>query len=177
MERTFNYYKSFASPNPDVNGTIFNAAGVEVGSATYDVSPINDRVYIFEIKVLPEHQRQGYGFAMLHHLAQKYCQPITVIKELHSASSFWSAARQLVPIGIYLTDQLSIDDMDKEKVRWQHLLPQAARLEALITTRTTVDMEPWHVAVGRGLVDYPEIRTTAPRRSSNDSPGERSAGD
>jgi GNAT superfamily N-acetyltransferase len=146
-----NYYKAFTAPNPDYEAVILNSTGDEVGTATYAVSPVFDRVYLFEIEITPEHRRQGYATAMLWHLAKTYGQPITAVKELYSANSFWTAARQLKKVGLVVTMQLSVGDMDNEAARWQHLRSEAERLEKLISERLMVHNEPWHIAVGRGL--------------------------
>jgi GNAT superfamily N-acetyltransferase len=151
VDATANYYKAFTAPNPDYDAVIRNSTGDEVGTATYAVSPLFDRVYIFEIEITPEHRGQGYATALLWHLAKTYGQPITAVKELYSANSFWSAARRLKEVGLVVTTQLSVGDMDNEAARWQQLKPEAERLEKLITERLTVHNEPWHIAVGRGL--------------------------
>ncbi|MHA6884646.1 GNAT family N-acetyltransferase [Ralstonia pseudosolanacearum] len=146
-----NFYKAFTAPNPDFDATIHNAAGDQVGTATYALSPLSDRIYIFDIQIALEHRRCGYGTALLWHLARAYGQPITAVKELYSASSFWSAARQRKGDGLVVTEPLSVSEMDVEAARWEHLRPAAERLERLIAERLTVHHEPWHVAVGRGL--------------------------
>ncbi len=146
-----NYYKAFTAPNPTFEATIHSATGDQVGTVTYALSPLSDRVYIFDIQIAPEHRRCGYGTALLWHLARVYGQPITAVKELYSASRFWSAARQQKGTGFVVTEQLSVSEMDVEAARWEHLRPAAERLEKVMTERLTVHREPWHVAVGRGL--------------------------
>lgn len=146
-----NYYKTFTAPNPDYKASINNAAGELVGTATYAVSPLSDRVYLFNIEVMPNQRRHGYATALLWYLAQTHGHPITAVKELHGAASFWASARRLQEVGIIVTEPLSVGEMDKEAARWQHLQPEAERLEKLIVERLSVHREPWHIATGRGL--------------------------
>lgn len=146
-----NYYKAFTSPNPDHNSSIYNAAKELVGMATYAVSPLDDRVYLFDIEILPEYRRQGYATAVLRYLTQTYNHPITAIKELYGASDFWASVRRLKEVGIIVTEPLSCSEMDNEAARWQHLQPEIDRLDKLITERLTVHNEHWFEATGRGL--------------------------
>ncbi|WP_299204291.1 GNAT family N-acetyltransferase [uncultured Amphritea sp.] len=146
-----NYYKAFTSPNPDHNARIYNAAEVLVGKTTFAVSPLYDRVYLFDIEVIPEYRRQGYATAVLRYLTGTYNHPITAIKELYGASDFWASARRLKEVGIIVTEPLSCSEMDHEAARWQHLQPEVDRLDKLINERLTVYNEPWHSATGRGL--------------------------
>ena len=158
VSTTLNYRRAFTSPSADVTATIRDAAAATVASATYSVSPLNDRIYVFQIDVNPSRQRQGFGLAVLHYLAKTYGTPITPIKELFSAASFWTAARKLQAMGIHVTEQLSIGDMGLESHRWQHLRPDVEHLEMLIQQRLYVQREPWHIAVGRGLEkDDPQV--------------------
>lgn len=112
------HYKVFTAPNPVLTATIHNASGNQVGVAKLAVSPRNDRVYIFDIKVTDIFRRQGYGLAFLQYLAKVYCQPITPIKELFSANAFWEAARRDIGSGLTVTMQLSVSEMACERLRW-----------------------------------------------------------
>ncbi|GKS87434.1 GNAT family N-acetyltransferase [Acidovorax sp. SUPP1855] len=151
VDVTRNYYMTFTAPNPDVKVVIRNEAGTPVGRACYAVSPLNDRVYIYEVEILGAHRRQGYGTALLLFLARTYDLPITVVKELYSACSFWRFARGLGSAGIRLTQQLSVSDMASEAERWAHLQPKARELEEVITHRLSVERLPWSEATTRGL--------------------------
>lgn len=151
IKKTFNYYKSFTAPTPDINATLYNEQGIEVGYATYALSPLQDRIYVFGIKVKHEFRRQGYGMALLSYLATTYSQPIVPIHELYSANKFWSAARQLKLLNLQVASPLSASEMDHERNRWQHLQPEIARLEHIIHERLSVQLEPWEVAISRGL--------------------------
>lgn len=151
LKASANYYKAFTAPNPDYNAIIYNTMGDQVGTATYALSPLSDRIYLFDIEIFPEHRRRGYATAVLLHLTQTYGQPITAVKELYSAIGFWNAARQMKTAGLFVTMPLSVSEMDVEAARWEHLRPVAKLLESQITERLTVHREPWNVAVGRGL--------------------------
>ncbi|MHB0989863.1 MAG: GNAT family N-acetyltransferase [Burkholderiales bacterium] len=144
------FYKTFTAPNPDFKLKIFNAAGDQVGTSSYCVSPLVDRVYLFEIEIFTEYRRQGYGTALLRYLAKAHGQPITAVKELFSANDFWMATRRLNGSGVVVTNPLSVGDMPAEASRWEHLRPDIERLEKRIEERLG-NQEPWHVAVGRGL--------------------------
>jgi hypothetical protein len=139
------------APNPILSAIIHNALGDQVGTATYAMSPLSDRIYLFDIKIVIEHRQRKYATALLLYLAQTYGLPITAVKELYSASDFWNAARQLKGAGLIVTMPLSYSEMIAEAARWEHLRPTANRLERQITERLTVHHEPWHVAIGRGL--------------------------
>lgn len=145
------YYMTFTSPNPDVNVIIKNEADIEVGRACYAVSPLNDRVYIYEVEILDVHRRKGYGTALLLFLAQTYDLPITIIQELYSACSFWRFARGLGSAGIKLTEQLSVSGMACEAERWAHLKPEAKKLQDAIFHRVAVGKQSWSEAKSYGL--------------------------
>ncbi|EXJ09675.1 GNAT family N-acetyltransferase [Nitrincola nitratireducens] len=151
VKASVNYYKTFTSPNPDYNVSIFNTTDELVGTAIYAESPIFDRIYLFNIEVIQRFQRKGYATAFLLYLAQTYRHPITAVKELHGASGFWNSARKLSKVGVVVTEPLSVGDMNDESQRWQHLWHEAERLEKLILERLNILNEPWRIAVGRGL--------------------------
>ncbi|RDS79058.1 N-acetyltransferase [Dyella monticola] len=148
---TANYYKTFTAPNPDIHVVIYNRSGDKVGTAIYAASPLDDRVYVFDIKIAEHFRRKGYATALLWHLAQTCHQPITAIKELSGAYHFWHASRQLAGAGLVVTQPLSVSEMEDEAARWQHLKPVAKRLDKIITQRLCAQREPWAVAVGRGF--------------------------
>ena len=147
---TANYYKPWTSPNPDYRVRIENAEGVQVGTGCYAVSPLHDRIYVFKIEIAPKHQRRGYGLALLRYLANSYERPITPVHQAIGSYEFWFAARRMEAAGLVVTPDVRISEMDDEASRWQHLQPQAERLQRLITERLS-RQEPWDVAVGRGL--------------------------
>lgn len=95
VSTTADFYKPFTAPNPDMIAVIRNAAGEQVATAAYAVSPLSDRLYVFEVEVAAEHRRRGYASALLWHLAESYALPITPVEERSDAGAFWNAARRL----------------------------------------------------------------------------------
>ncbi|ALT79050.1 GNAT family N-acetyltransferase [Paucibacter sp. KCTC 42545] len=161
---TSNFYKAFTSPCPEIKATMRNRHGELVGAATYAVSPLADRTYLFDILISPAHRRQGYGIAMLKYLAITHGHPITTVKELGSARDFWAAARSPAVEGITLTETLSESELPAEKQRWA--VAKKAEIELLekaITERLVVGREPWLTATSRGLSQKertPEVRNS-----------------
>ncbi|WP_027947718.1 N-acetyltransferase [Litchfieldella anticariensis] len=147
MKTVFSYWKSPVAPNPVIRVQIINGQGKSVGIASYGISPISDRVYVFGIDIDIEFQRQGYASAFLKCLAREYQLPITPIKELNSAKSFWVSVRHMTHCGLIVTQDC---DMDDERKRWKYLQPEIDRLEKQILERLERS-EPWFEAVGRGL--------------------------
>jgi hypothetical protein len=148
---TANYYKAWTAPSPDYQVRIGNAEGMQVGTGSYAVSPLRDRVYVFKVEIDPEYRRRGYGTALLWHLARTYGQPITPVHETHGSHLFWATARRLESVGLVVTEELLSGEMADEACRWQHLRGDAERLQRLISERLNTHHEPWHIAVGRGL--------------------------
>lgn len=151
IETSTNHYKSFTAPNPDIKATVYSSDHIAVGSVTYAVSPLFDKIYIFDITIQDANRRQGFGLAVMEHLATTYRLPITTIKEVFSASGFWHAARLASSSPI---ENLSISEMDVESERWAHLKPVIDQLDNLISDRFSKH-ESWETAVGRGLPDWP----------------------
>ncbi|WCM89738.1 GNAT family N-acetyltransferase [Acidovorax sp. NCPPB 3576] len=151
MDVTRNYYMTFTAPNPDVKVVIRNQEGMTVGEACYAVSPLNDRVYVYDVEILSAYRRQGYGTALLSFLAQNYKIPITVVRELSSSCGFWRFARSLGSAGIHFTQQLSVSEMAIESERWAHLQPQSPKLHETVRHRLAVEKQPWRDATTRGL--------------------------
>lgn len=144
------YEGTFTSPNPYLEASLSNVDVGRVGRATYTVSPLFDRVYVFSIEIESELRGRGYGLAFLQYLSDKYKLPITAIKELHSASNFWNSARGLASSGLIVTQPISWSDTIQEETRWAHLRPDRERLEKQIAQRKGSG-EKYRVAVGRGL--------------------------
>jgi hypothetical protein len=151
IETSTNHHKSFTSPNPDIKATVYSSDRVPVGQVTFAVSPLFDRLYIFNLTIYDAYRHQGFGLAVMAYLATTYRLPITTIEEVFSASGFWRAARLTGgPI-----ETLSISEMDAERDRWAHLKPLMDQLETLISDRLFSKRESWEAAVGRGLPDWP----------------------
>lgn len=142
-----NYFKTFTSPNPDVSAFVFNSQRQKIGDITYAVSPLFDKLYLFEIEVDVNHRRQGYGAAILEHLANEYDLPICPVQEIYN--TFWHVVRSPKYEKLKLTQQLSTGDMKREASRWSYLRLQAEKLDQEIQKRFS-NGESWEDAVGRG---------------------------
>jgi hypothetical protein len=123
-----NFCHAFTWPNPDLTAAVRSASGEFVGEVTYAVSPLQDRVYVFDIQVEALLRRRAYGLAMLHWLTTTYDMPITPIKELLGAKPFWNEARRLSQKNFTITAGLAVFQMQSEAARWGHLKNEAHRL-------------------------------------------------
>ena len=141
---------NFASPNPDITATVHDSQDKIVGQVKYTISPLNDQVYLFEIKIDPLLRRKGFGTATLIQLAKTYDLPITVIHPISSALLFWERARKELSTKILNTQSISSSEMDKEKARWSHLQPEVEKLKKTIEERFARG-ESYEQAVGRGI--------------------------
>lgn len=149
VEAKLRYDHALTSPAPEYRGTIFNSKSEHVGFAVYALSPLNDCLYLYEIRIGQNFVRRGYGLAMLQYLAQTYRQPIIPVHELESAERFWDAARRYVT-DVEVREPISVSDFDVERHRWAFLKPESDRLQEQINVRL-MRGEPWEEAVGRGL--------------------------
>ena len=141
---------NFASPNPDITATIHDSQENLIGQVKYTISPLNDRIYLFEIKVDPLIRRRGLGLATLIRLAETYDLPITVIHPISSALLFWETAPNELSNKILTTQSISSSEMDTEKARWSHLQPEVEKLKKAIEERFARG-ESHEQAVGRGV--------------------------
>lgn len=101
--------------------------GQRLGHVDYSVNVLRDRVYINEIQIVPAHQGQGIGLALLWHLWQIHSLPIVPLHEYELSYGFWDKARlRFGAAGAQLLDQLdNLQDMNEEALRWQHLVPKS----------------------------------------------------
>jgi hypothetical protein len=142
--------KNFASPSPDITETVHDSNGNVVGQILYTISPLKDRIYLFEIEVDPLYRRRGFGLASLVSLAKTHDLPMTVVHPISPALLFWETAQKELSDKVAMTQSLSINEMDKEKTRWNHFQPEIDKLEKAIAERF-VRGEPYEQAVGRGF--------------------------
>lgn len=149
VEKRLRYDHTLTSPAPDYSGIIFSSEGERVGIAVYALSPLNDCLYLYEIRIDKNFVRRGYGLAVLQYLAQTYRQPIIPVHELESAERFWDAARRYVT-DVEVRESISVSDFDMERHRWAFLKPESDRLQEQISARL-MRGESWEEAVGRGL--------------------------
>jgi hypothetical protein len=147
------YHLPPTSPAPSLYSTIHNMNGEKVAVAAFAVSPINDRVYVFDIKTEKDFIRQGYASAFIWHLHETYRLPITPVHVLWTADDFWTKMRFRGKFrGMTITREVGSDFTD-EKNRWCHLEPEADKLREAITHRLFALHEPYEVATSRGLAD------------------------
>lgn len=122
---------NFVAPNPDYNAKLHNVVGAIVGTAEFGISPLNDTVFLYRIDILPLYQRQGYALAFLVHLANHYSLPITPIKQITPARRFWESAHQFKASNFVLLDPLGCSELDEEKSRWAHMVPESEAERAI----------------------------------------------
>lgn len=142
--------KKFAAPNADITAAIKDIDGNVVGSTVYTISPLKDRIYLFDIEITAGYRRRGLGLALLIFLAKEYNLPLTVVQPISPAFLFWESARIELAHIVNMTESLSMGDMNSEKARWDHFQPQVQKLEELIAERFRRG-ETYYQAVGRGL--------------------------
>ena len=150
------FWKSFCSPNPDVAALIVTSAGIAVGQVAFGISPVFDRVYLFDIQVLPAYWRRGYASATIAHLVEKFRMPLTPVSPPDVSQRFWKKLRKTARAAAMLTSDLRRDTVDDEQSRWAHLRPEIARLEKTIAARIK-GHERWEFATSRGLEDWPSL--------------------
>lgn len=152
VKETHKFYRTFTGPNPDNRASIYNEVGDCVGSAVYGVSPLFDRVYIYQIEINQKYWRNGFATAFLAYLTRNYHQPITAVKELERSYSFWDVVRKFSGEAFSVTKELTVTDMMREGKLWSHLKPEAERLDKVIEARLS-NGEPWELAISRGFDD------------------------
>lgn len=149
VKKTARYDRTITSPAPDFRGDIFNSEGARIGFASYALSPLNDCLYVYDLRIEPGFMRQDYGLATLQYFANTYGKPIIPVHELESAEGFWDVVRRRI-VAVEVREQISVSDLDKECQRWAFLKPDSDRLQEQIIARL-MRGEPWEEAVGRGL--------------------------
>lgn len=125
------HYDGFFAPNPTIYVQCCLADGkTVVGDIRYGVSPLNDRIYVPQLEIKAQYQRQGYGTSVLLALAHQHAVegrllPITPMHEIWSGVPFWRALRQGHKGGLTVTTDLHPSQQDEESARWAHLKPPA----------------------------------------------------
>ena len=119
------YLRSFVAPNPWIylEGRLPGSDTV-VALVQYGISPLNDRIYVDDLKVAPAYRKQGYARSMLQTLSI-LCQtpgyplmPVTPLHEAESAWSYWDDLRADNIPHLGVTREVAICEMDGEKQRW-----------------------------------------------------------
>lgn len=90
-------------------------------------TPWVDRLYIDMMEIQPEHQRHGIGLAALWHLWLTHLVPIVPLYQYTSPDGFWyRASPRFAAAGAVIEDELrGVEQLELEKQRWQHLVPEA----------------------------------------------------
>ncbi|MDG9929061.1 MULTISPECIES: GNAT family N-acetyltransferase [unclassified Pseudomonas] len=145
---------NFVFPGPSISASV-ELAGQRVGVINYGVSPLQDRVYISEFRIAPNHQRRGLGMATLWRLSQQYQVPLSPMHEIGTSTEFWEKARRrFASAGAELTEDIRTGNQESEQQRWQHLIP-----------------EPEHERLIRELMTSPEWPTIKARMDAEYDPG------
>lgn len=122
-------YQERWSPNtqqltPFVDVCIYSADTELVGRLTYLLSPLNDRLYLYEILIFESFRKNGFGMAALAALSLTNNRtPIVPVKILNTqtARGFWNSvyrrSNHLFPI----KEEIGLGDWIIEADRWRHL--------------------------------------------------------
>ena len=115
---------NFVFPGPSISASV-ELAGQRVGVINYGVSPLQDRVYISEFHIVPDHQRRGLGMATLWRLSQQYQVPLSPMHEVGTSTGFWEKARRrFASAGAEMTEDIRTGRQESEQQRGQHLIPE-----------------------------------------------------
>lgn len=107
-----------------------NHAGQRVGYLRFGISPLEDRVYLDEIEVDREHRRKGIGLATVWWLWNTYQVPVITVQQRGTSNGFWSkSTTRFAAIGAVVGDELRTAELNVEKQRWQHLVPEPEHLQ------------------------------------------------
>jgi len=114
----------FAFPGTEYDAGI-EIDGQHVGRISYGINPLNDRVYIYELKIERQHQLTGTGISVLWLLWCKYQIPLVPMSEFGTSKRFWSKARErLAAAGSELKYEIRSCEQSEEQQRWKHLIPE-----------------------------------------------------
>ncbi|MGE6473214.1 GNAT family N-acetyltransferase [Serratia proteamaculans] len=117
-------------------GTEF-VAGIELdghhaGRIWYGINPLNDRVYIYELKVDRAYRRRGLATAALWRLWCTHQVPLVPLHEVGTAVGFWAKARKrFAAAGVEVKCDIRTADQEEEQLRWQHLVPEPDHLRQI----------------------------------------------
>lgn len=116
---------SFVFPNPWMRATgSLPGSPTAICSVGFGVSPLQDRVYVDDLKVQEPYQRRGFARALLLQVAQRASPQIGVLSmtplhELWASSEFWDALRAGAVPGLVVTRDVRVSEMDEEARRWR----------------------------------------------------------
>ncbi len=146
---TLSYFQSVTAPNPGIKATIFDEMGALVGYASYGISPLFDRLYLYDFKIQSAMRRKGYGYQFLSELVSRHGCPIVPVHETGSSYGFWTTARAWMNAnGDQILPSISAYELHQEHHRWPHLKAEIDKLNQVLSARIMV--EEWSIAVGRG---------------------------
>lgn len=123
-ERAESHRGNFVFPGTDTFARI-ELDGKRVGTISYGINPLGDRIYINEIEVDRAYRRQGIAQSALWLLYKAHQVPIVPLHEVGTSISFWAVLRRrLAAAGALLEKDLRCSELDQAKERWQHLVPE-----------------------------------------------------
>ncbi|WP_238354189.1 GNAT family N-acetyltransferase [Pseudomonas lurida] len=100
--------------------------GQRVGYVEYGLSPLEDRLYISDYKILDNHRRQGLGQAALWCLCRQHGLAMATMHEVGTSGGFWSKIeRRFAAAGVHLQRDIRTGDQVEEMARWAHLIPES----------------------------------------------------
>ncbi len=117
------------SPNtqqltPFVDVFISSEISGRVGHLTYLLSPLNDRLYLYEIQISESFRKNGYATSALKALSQRHNGiPISPVKILNTppARGFWGSMYKRSCFLFPIMESISVGDWITEADRWRHL--------------------------------------------------------
>lgn len=117
---------NFVFPGTDYLDNI-EVGGQRVGHVDYGINPLLDRVYINMLDIAPAHQRKGVGLGVLWQLWRTHQVPIVPLYQYTSSDGFWYRARRRFSAAdaVIEGELRGTEQMELEKQRWQHLVPEA----------------------------------------------------
>lgn len=118
------HQSTFVAPNPWMRARGFLASGEVVCRLEFGISPINDRIYIDDLRVEASHRRQGYATALVVAVAEMHRSAgqllsITALHETWDGLEFWGSLRRGRVAGLRVTKDVRISEMHAERQRWK----------------------------------------------------------
>ncbi|MDI2593109.1 GNAT family N-acetyltransferase [Pseudomonas sp. 681] len=125
-------HRDYLYPNPKFLAAVQTVDGQQIGILSYGINPLNDRLYVFQIEIQREYRRQGYGLAVLWTLSQQHGLLIMPNHITGTALDFWRQAREILrSVGGTIGEDLRFNQMEEEKARWAHLVPEPEHLRLI----------------------------------------------
>ena len=115
---------NFCFPGPDIDAAIQHQ-GEHIGRVWYGFSPLQDRLYIYDIEINSRYQGRGFGQVALWLLWSRNQLPLTPLYEVMRSHGFWAKVRKrFAAAGVTLTRDLRTGEQEVEQQRWQHLVSE-----------------------------------------------------